>query len=107
VFSPADVAELVNTFRAVGFTRQDRLAVLYHFRPASPSRLFAMLSTLHGYAVRAFADFEKALLWLPVARRLARSAGVRPGRSRCPCDSRSARRSGRQEGPRLGEERRR
>ncbi len=64
VFSPADVAELVNTFRAVGFTQQDRLAVLYHSDPHHRARLFAMLSTMHGYAVRAFANFEEALLWL-------------------------------------------
>ena len=64
VFSPADVAELVNTFRDVGFTQEDRLAVLYHSDPHRRARLFAMLSTMHGYAVRAFADFEEALLWL-------------------------------------------
>jgi hypothetical protein len=64
VFSPADIAELVGTFRAVGFTYQDRLAVLYHYDPHHRARLFAMLSTMHGYAVRAFGDFEEALLWL-------------------------------------------
>jgi hypothetical protein len=64
VFSPADLAELVNTFRAVGFTQHERLAVLYHSDPHHRARLFAFLSTMHGYAVRAFGDFEEALLWL-------------------------------------------
>jgi hypothetical protein len=82
VFSPADLAELVNTFRAVGFTRQERLAVLYHSDPYHRARLFALLSVMHGYAVRAFADFEEALLWLssgeePKPRR-RRSPGQKP-----------------------------
>ena len=64
VFSPADLAELVGTFREVGFTREDRLAVLYGSDPHHRARLFAFLSTMHGYAVRAFGDFEEALLWL-------------------------------------------
>ncbi len=74
VFSPADLAELVNTFRAVGFTPQERLAVLYHSDPHRRARLFAFLSTMHGYAVRAFGDFEEALLWL--------SSGQEPGPKR-------------------------
>jgi hypothetical protein len=64
VFSPADIAELVGTFRDVGFTPQERLAVLYHSDPHHRARLFAFLSTMHGFAVRAFRDFEEALLWL-------------------------------------------
>jgi len=97
VFSPADLAELVNSFRAAGFTHRDRLAVLYHSDPHHRARLFAMLSTMHGYAVRAFADFEEALLWLsgsqeagtrrrqspgekPVPVRFSESAARRPPR---------------------------
>lgn len=64
VFSPADLAELVGTFREVGFTRQERLAILYGSDPHHRARLFAFLSTMHGYAVRAFGNFEEALLWL-------------------------------------------
>ena len=86
-------AQLVSTFREVGFTPQERLAVLYGSDPHRRARLFAFLSTMHGYAVRAFGEFEEALLWL--------SSGQETGpwaptfireRSRCPCDSRSARR---------------
>ncbi len=64
VFSPADLAELVGTFRQMGFDPQDRLALLYHSDPHHRARLFAFLSTIHGWSVRAFGDFEKALLWL-------------------------------------------
>ena len=64
VFTPADLAELVGTFREVGFTQQERLAILYGSDPHHRARLFAFLSTMHGYSVRAFGDFEEALLWL-------------------------------------------
>lgn len=64
VFSRADLIALVNTFHEVGFTRQQRLAVLYHSDPHHRTRLFAFLSTLRGWTVRAFDDFEKALSWL-------------------------------------------
>lgn len=64
VFSPADLVELVNTFPSVGFTHQLRLAILYRSDPHKRARLFAFLSTLHGWNVRAFGDFEEALQWL-------------------------------------------
>ena len=64
VFSPADLVELVNTFPEVGFTRRLRLAILYRSDPHKRARLFAFLSNLHGWNVRAFGDFEEALLWL-------------------------------------------
>ena len=74
VFSPADLAELVGTFREVGFTHQERLAILYGSDPHRRARLFAFLSAMHGWAVRAFGDFEEALLWL--------SSGEEPGPNR-------------------------
>jgi hypothetical protein len=64
VFSPADLVELVKTFHAIGFTHQLRLAILYQTDPYQRARLFAFLSALHGWSVQAFADFEKAILWL-------------------------------------------
>jgi hypothetical protein len=81
VFSPADLAELVSTFREIGFTRQERLAILYGSDPHRRARLFAFLSTMHGYAVRAFGDFEAALLWLSSAQEgPADVLGVPPGK---------------------------
>src|SRR5262245_14488482 len=44
VFSPADLAELVSTFGEVGFTHQQRLAILYRTDPHRRARLFAFLS---------------------------------------------------------------
>lgn len=64
VFTPADLQELVDTFPSVGFTRRLRLAILYRSDPHQRARLFAFLGTLHGWNVRAFGDFEKALHWL-------------------------------------------
>jgi hypothetical protein len=64
VFSRDDLIALVNTFHEVGFTRQQRLAILYQTDPHHRARLFAFLSTVRGWTVRAFDDFEKALSWL-------------------------------------------
>jgi hypothetical protein len=64
VFSPSDLVKLVNTFREIGFTRQQRLAILYSVDPHRRARLFAFISTLRGWNVRAFDDFEKAINWL-------------------------------------------
>ena len=64
VFSRDDLIALVNTFHEVGFTRQQRLGILYKSDPHHRARLFAFLSTVRGWTVRAFDDFEKALSWL-------------------------------------------
>src|SRR3954464_9116821 len=64
VFSPSDLSELVNTFHEMGFQMDQRLAVLYSADPHRRARLFAFISTLKGWNVGAFDDFEDALLWL-------------------------------------------
>jgi hypothetical protein len=64
VFSPADLAALVSTFQEIGFTHQQRLAILYQSDPHQRARLFAFLSSMHGWMVRAFGNFEEALSWL-------------------------------------------
>ena len=64
VYSPQDVAELVETFHEVGFSKKERLAILYKIDPHHRARMFAFLSTMHGWMVRAFSDFEEALSWL-------------------------------------------
>jgi hypothetical protein len=64
VFTTADLVELVNTFPEVGFTKRLRLAILYRSDPHKRARLFAFVSTLHGWSVQAFGDFEHALHWL-------------------------------------------
>jgi hypothetical protein len=64
LFTPSELAALVGTFREAGFSRRQRLAVLYRTDPHHGARMFAFISTLRGWHVQAFDDFEKALLWL-------------------------------------------
>lgn len=80
VFSPADLLELVNTFPEVGFTHQLRLVILYHCDPHQRARLFASLSSIRGWSVRAFGDFEQALHWLSSGQ----APPTQPGRSSAP-----------------------
>ena len=67
VFSPNDLVTLVNTFREVGFTQKQRLAVLYGSDPHHRARLFAFIAKLRGWKVQAFDSFEEAVLWLSEA----------------------------------------
>ena len=78
LFSPSELAALVETFREVGFGQKERLAVLYHSDPHRGARLFAFISRLRGWQVRAFEDFEHALLWLSEGQR---EQPVREGQS--------------------------
>ena len=64
VFSPNDLVTLVNTFREVGFTHKQRLAVLYGSDPHHRARLFAFIAKLRGWKVQAFDSFEEAVIWL-------------------------------------------
>jgi formylglycine-generating enzyme len=64
VFSPKDLAALVNTFHEIGFTHKQRLAVLYRSDPHQRVRMFAFIAILHGWSVQAFDDYEAALTWL-------------------------------------------
>jgi hypothetical protein len=71
VFTTTDLLALVNTFPEVGFTRELRLAILYRSDPHKRARLFAFLSTLRGWHVQAFGEFERALLWLSTGEEAA------------------------------------
>jgi hypothetical protein len=84
VFSPADLAELVGTFREIGFTRRQKLALLYRCDPHHRARLFAFLSTLHGWHVKAFTDFEKAFIWLSESPEAESKRGPSPGEKTIP-----------------------
>jgi formylglycine-generating enzyme required for sulfatase activity len=64
VFSPNDLVTLVNTFREVGFTHKQRLAVLYGSDPHHRARLFAFIAKLRGWKVQAFDSYENAIIWL-------------------------------------------
>jgi hypothetical protein len=64
VFSPAELAALVNTFHEMGFTHQQRLAVLYRSDPHRRARLFTFVANMRGWRVQAFDSYELALGWL-------------------------------------------
>jgi hypothetical protein len=64
LFTTAELAALVGTFREAGFTRQHRLAVLYLRDPHGGARMFAFISFMRGWQVRAFSEFEPAFVWL-------------------------------------------
>ena len=53
MFSPNDLVRLVNTFREIGFTHKQRLAVLYSSDPYHRARLFAFIAKLRGWRVQA------------------------------------------------------
>jgi hypothetical protein len=63
-FTPNELAALVRTFHEAGFTKQQRLAILYHLDVYGGVRNFAFISRLRGLRVQAFTDFESALQWL-------------------------------------------
>jgi hypothetical protein len=75
VFTQADLVKLVAFLPEVGFPRRLRLAILYTSDPHRRARLFAMLSNLRGWAVRAFGDFEEAMLWLSSGEEAETDAG--------------------------------
>jgi len=90
VFSTADLTTLVNTFPEVGFTRRLRLAILYQSDPHKRARLFAFLSTLRGWHVQAFNDFEQALYWLSSDPDTAAERGLAAGAKVIPIQMKDA-----------------
>jgi len=75
LFTMTELAALVGTFREAGFTLQQRLAILYRHDVHGGIHSFAFISRMRGLHVRAFSEFEAALVWLseksagPVPRR--------------------------------------
>jgi hypothetical protein len=84
VFSPTDLAKLVNTFREIGFTHRQRLAVLYSSDPHHRARMFAFISNLRGWHVAAFGDFEEALVWLSDEEKTGSEPEQREGEQEIP-----------------------
>ena len=62
--SPNELAAIVNAFVDIGFTRDLRLAILHAAERYQRARLFAFISRIKGWNVRAFGDFEQAIYWL-------------------------------------------
>lgn len=64
VFTPTELALLVSTFREAGFSRGQRLAILYEHDIYGGVRNFAFISRMRGMDVQAFIGFEHAFEWL-------------------------------------------
>src|SRR5215469_12073209 len=64
VFSPDELEALVHTFHKIGFTKEERLAVVYVSDPHYRLNLFTVIGKMNGWHVAAFNNYEKALGWL-------------------------------------------
>lgn len=62
--TPTEMASLVNVFREIGFPDDLRLAILHSGDPFRRARMFALISRMKGWSVRAFGKFEEAMVWL-------------------------------------------
>ncbi|MGC3961629.1 MAG: hypothetical protein QM813_28005 [Verrucomicrobiota bacterium] len=74
LFTAVELATLVGTFREAGFSRQQRLAILYHHDVHGGIRNFAFISRIRGLQVQAFSDYETAMQWLSNAPASAKNA---------------------------------
>ncbi|HTL56957.1 MAG TPA: hypothetical protein VL361_14845 [Candidatus Limnocylindrales bacterium] len=66
-FTTKQIAALVGVFRNAGFSKEQRLAVLYHHDLYGGIRDFAFISRMGGLQVQAFQEYEAALQWLSAA----------------------------------------
>lgn len=64
LFTPSQLAALVRAFLEAGFSKHQKLAILYRNDPHGGVRTFAFIGRIQGWHVQAFADFEQALYWL-------------------------------------------
>jgi hypothetical protein len=62
--TPEEMAELVGAFSEAGFTKKQRLAILYEKDPHGGVRNFTFFSRMYKMQVQAFQDFESAAYWL-------------------------------------------
>ena len=84
IFTPNDLATLVNTFCEIGFTHRQRLAVLYGSDPHHRARLFALIAKLRGWKVQAFDNFEEAVTWLTGAEQPSTQTELTTGMEEVP-----------------------
>ena len=62
--TPDEIAALVRDLAEMGFTRNQRLALLHKGDPNRRAALFALIAKLRGWKIRAFGNFEEAVDWL-------------------------------------------
>lgn len=63
-FTNVELAALIGVFRTAGFSRRQRLAVLYRHDIYGNVRNFTFFGRMHGLQVQAFLEFEDAMHWL-------------------------------------------
>lgn len=76
VFTPRELLSLVDTFHEMGFSREQRLAVLYSSDPHYGARLFAFISEERGWNVKAFESYEDAIGWLALTPEAMEDTGA-------------------------------
>jgi hypothetical protein len=64
MLSRKELGALINTFCSSGFSDRLRLVLLYSSDPHHRARIFALMSILRGWNVKASENFEEALHWL-------------------------------------------
>jgi hypothetical protein len=72
--NPTELASIVNTFREIGFTHDQCLAIVHSGDPHHRARTFAFISRMRGWTVQAFGDFDEAVRWLSSIQSPARKA---------------------------------
>jgi hypothetical protein len=73
-FTHEQLMALVRLFHDVGFSNDQRLAVLYTTDPHDGVKFFAAISRESGWNVKAFADYEQGLNWLALTEQRFREA---------------------------------
>jgi hypothetical protein len=62
--TPDEIAALVRDLAEMGFSRNQRLALLHKGDPYRRAALFALIGKLRGWKIQAFGSFEEAMDWL-------------------------------------------
>jgi hypothetical protein len=62
--TPGEMAALIRDLAEMGFTRNQRIALLHRGDQSPRAGLFALIGHLRGWKIRAFVSFEEAIDWL-------------------------------------------
>jgi hypothetical protein len=76
LFTPQQLAELVEIFHQAGFTKKQRLAVVYEWDIYGGVRNFTSFSQMRGMQVQAFQEFDRAVDWMSEGQERAASPGA-------------------------------
>ncbi|HEX5220946.1 MAG TPA: hypothetical protein VFZ59_15370 [Verrucomicrobiae bacterium] len=63
-FNTEELAALVGAFRDGGFSRKQRLAIVYRHDVHGGIRSFAFIGRMRGLQVHAFSEYDEAMEWL-------------------------------------------